>query len=80
MRERQEGTAQEDPVPTPCITKHPAFLYLVEERRTFLGGASPLGRMGRPEEIARAVVFVASDKASFVTGQALTADGGKTAG
>ena len=38
------------------------------------------GRMGRPEEIARAVVFVASDKASFVTGQALTADSGKTAG
>jgi len=34
----------------------------------------------RAEEIARAIVFLASAKASFVTGQVLTADGGKTAG
>ena len=40
----------------------------------------PLGRIGAPEEIARTVVFLASDKASFVTGHVLTADGGKTAG
>jgi NAD(P)-dependent dehydrogenase (short-subunit alcohol dehydrogenase family) len=40
----------------------------------------PLKRVGAPEEIARAIVFLASDKASFVTGHVLTADGGKTAG
>jgi NAD(P)-dependent dehydrogenase (short-subunit alcohol dehydrogenase family) len=40
----------------------------------------PLGRIGAPEEIARAAVFLASDNASFITGQILTADGGKTAG
>ena len=33
-----------------------------------------------PDEVARAIVFISSDKASFITGQVLTADGGKTAG
>ena len=38
----------------------------------------PIGRMGRPEEIAAAVVWLCSDAASFVTGHALIADGGQT--
>jgi NAD(P)-dependent dehydrogenase (short-subunit alcohol dehydrogenase family) len=36
----------------------------------------PLGRMGRPEEVARLIVFLASDLASFITGTAVLADGG----
>jgi NAD(P)-dependent dehydrogenase (short-subunit alcohol dehydrogenase family) len=40
---------------------------------------SPMDRMGRPEEIARAAVFLASHAASFVTGVALPVDGGYTA-
>lgn len=43
-----------------------------------LVGAVPLGRFGVPDEIANAVVFLASDEAAFVTGTTLTADGGRT--
>jgi len=50
------------------------------ERKAALVSGVPLGRVGTPEEIARAIVFLAPDKASFVNGQILAADGGKTAG
>lgn len=39
----------------------------------------PLRRMGRPEEIAQTIVFLASDKASFITAQVYGVDGGKMA-
>ena len=41
-----------------------------------LAEQTPLGRLGTPEDIAAAVTFLASDDASFITGQVLTADGG----
>jgi NAD(P)-dependent dehydrogenase (short-subunit alcohol dehydrogenase family) len=50
------------------------------ERKTALAKSVPLGRVGLPAEIARAAVFLASDNASFITGQILAADGGKSAG
>src|SRR6202158_1561572 len=50
------------------------------ERKAALLKTVPLGRVGEPADIARAAVFLASEKASFITGQILTVDGGKTAG
>jgi NAD(P)-dependent dehydrogenase (short-subunit alcohol dehydrogenase family) len=50
------------------------------ERKAGLIAGVPLKRSGTPEEIAQAIVFVASDKASFVTGQIISVDGGKSAG
>lgn len=46
------------------------------ETRAMLVEETPLGRLGRPEDIAEAVAFLASEKAAFITGQVLTADGG----
>ena len=37
----------------------------------------PVGRLGEPEEIARCVVFLASDEAGFITGSTLSANGGQ---
>ena len=47
--------------------------------RTELVGLHPIGRLGNAEEIAHATAFLLSDGASFITGAALTADGGYTA-
>ncbi|MCS7216128.1 MAG: 3-oxoacyl-ACP reductase FabG [Candidatus Bipolaricaulota bacterium] len=47
-----------------------------EERRRALIAQIPLGRMGKPEEVAAAVVFLASPEASFITGEILDVNGG----
>lgn len=50
-----------------------------EETKARFATTIPLQRIGNPEEIAQAVVFLASDKASFITGESLGIDGGKSA-
>jgi NAD(P)-dependent dehydrogenase (short-subunit alcohol dehydrogenase family) len=50
-----------------------------EEGKARLASGVPLKRVGLPEEIADAIVFVASDQASFITGARIAADGGKSA-
>ncbi|MHB8384250.1 MAG: SDR family NAD(P)-dependent oxidoreductase [Candidatus Binataceae bacterium] len=53
---------------------------VVEGARKMLDKMHPLGRMGQPQEVAKAVLFLASDDASFITGHALAVDGGMMAG
>jgi NAD(P)-dependent dehydrogenase (short-subunit alcohol dehydrogenase family) len=50
-----------------------------DERKAGLVAGVPLQRVGRPEEIAQTIVFVASDKASYITGASIAVDGGKLA-
>ena len=47
-------------------------------RRERLGSAMPIGRLGRPEEIAGAIAYLAADNSGFVTGSTLVIDGGLT--
>lgn len=49
---------------------------LTEEQKTSILSRIPLGRMGKPEEVADAALFLASILSSYVTGQVLTVDGG----
>ena len=63
------------PIETPLL----AELLADPERRQRRLVHIPIGRFGRPEEIAKAALFLASDDASFITGSALVVDGGITA-
>ena len=55
---------------TPILDPMPPVTRIIAERQT------PLGRIGRPEEIAAAAAFLASDEAGFITGQWLSPNGG----
>ena len=60
------------PTATPLVTAFMADQKAWEIRRPFM----PMGRLGRPEEIANLVAFLASDEASYITGAAYPIDGG----
>jgi len=61
---------------TPYFSKISAHLDDPDAYRADLAARQPLGRLGRPEEIAAATLFLASDESSFATGSVLTVDGG----
>jgi NAD(P)-dependent dehydrogenase (short-subunit alcohol dehydrogenase family) len=65
--------------PGPVETAMLNRLTASAERKAGMLATVPLKRAGTPEEIADAIVFVASEKASFMTGEILRVNGGRTA-
>ncbi|KAJ5647717.1 short-chain dehydrogenase/reductase SDR [Penicillium lividum] len=67
-----------------CVLPGPTMTAILEkfavddERKKSLANKMPLGRVGRPEDVAHAVVFFASDSAAYITGQHLLVDGGNS--
>lgn len=69
-----------------CNLVHPSLIetdllkgrYPDPAKRAEAAGGVPLGRLGQPEDIANAVAFLLSDMASYITGQSLFVDGGRT--
>ena len=64
----------------PGATDTPMLRQMLSaEEINALAASHPIGRLGRPEELAQAALFLASDDSSFVTGSAMYVDGGQTA-
>ena len=63
-------------IDTPGLNELLASSQVGEQRRKMISPSVPLGRLGTPDEIAKAVVFLASDDSSYVSGVELFVDGG----
>lgn len=72
------NTLSPGPVDTPIIEGQVGSPAAAEEFRKQAASVVPLGRIGRPEELAAAALFLASDESSFSTGTDLVVDGGMT--
>jgi NAD(P)-dependent dehydrogenase (short-subunit alcohol dehydrogenase family) len=63
-------------IDTPGLRELLASSETGQQRLKMLSASVPLGRLGKPDEIAKAVVFLASDDSSYITGTELFVDGG----
>ena len=61
---------------TPGVIRTPMNAELSDDDLAALADETPLGRIGEPEECAEAILFLSSEKASFITGQVLGVSGG----
>lgn len=78
-----EGAAQgiRVNVVIPAVVETPATAGMLADEKARQGTERliPMGRVGQPEELANAILFLASDEASYITGAALPVDGGRSA-
>ncbi|MDR3511067.1 MAG: SDR family oxidoreductase [Caulobacteraceae bacterium] len=70
------NTLSPGPVDTPIMDTNSPTPEAAAEFRRYAAGVTPMKRLGRPEELAAAALFLASDDSSFSTGMELRADGG----
>jgi NAD(P)-dependent dehydrogenase (short-subunit alcohol dehydrogenase family) len=75
-RKMRVNAVSPGPIDTPGLSDLVASTGAGEERTKLMINNVPLGRLGRPDEIAKAVVFLASDDSSYITGSELFVDGG----
>jgi len=72
------NTLSPGPIDTPMLEGNEVSKEQADALRASFVQMVPLGRLGRPEEMARAILFLASDDSSYITGIDLAADGGMT--